>query len=361
MTNQARRNDSIGITGAFRRVLGGVAALLVVSVLTGCPKPPPPEEPPPPPPPPPPAPTEVSLPDLLQQMRADPRVQFAGDVVIFDESFARAVVDIADAVARGDDSKLSRLLDQRAGTQLASLVDDGSWAESTQPIEAVRIVYAGPYDGGAIAGGAAASMSAAMSQMMEVIRQGLDAGGGEGVFEYISRQMAGQISPEQIEEARRKYEEYSNLKPDEFVKKLQEEMAKVAGSMPEMPAVDPSALAGGSATHGVLLAVQDARGAYLLGWGASQAGDHWVFSNAPAAEGERPRASAWDGIGLMGFQYSTVSAGALFDDLFGDLPGALPGGGSPGSSDPGSPSSEPGREPGRKNTPSGPVNIPGGS
>ena len=361
MTNQPRRENWAVIGRNAGRLTAGAAALLSLAMMTGCPKPPPPPPPEPEYIPPPPAPTEVSLSDLLQEMKADPRVQFAGDIVTYDEPFARAMINLADAIARGDDAKLQGMLDARAGSHLVSLVDEGSWADSTQPIEAVRIVYAGSYDGGAISGGMAAGMSGAMSQMLEVIRQGLDAGGGEGIFEYISKQMAGQVTPEQIEEARKKYEQYSSLKPDEFVQKLQEEMAKVADAMPEMPALDLSALAGGAATHGILIAVQDPRGAYLLGWGASQTGEDWTFTNAPAAEGERPRASAWDGIGLLGFQYTSINAGALFDDLFADLPGALPGANSPGSSDPGSPSSEPGREPGRKNTPSGPVNIPGGS
>jgi uncharacterized protein YidB (DUF937 family) len=361
MMNQPRRKNWAAIGRCAGRLTAGAAALLSLAMLTGCPKPPPPPDPEPEYVPPPPPPAQVSLSDLMQEMRTDPRVQAAADVVIWDESFARAIIDLADAIARGDDSKLQRVLDARAGAHLVSLVDEGAWADSTQAIEAVRIVYAGSYDGGAIAGGMAGGVSGAMSQMLEIIRQGLDAGGGEGIFEYISRQMAGQISPEQIEEARRKYEQFSSLKPDEFVQKLQEEMTKIAGAMPDMPAPDLSAMAGGTATHGVLIALQDARGAYLLGWGATNTGDGWVFSNAPAAEGERPRASAWDGIGLSGFQYTTMTAGALFDDLFADLPGALPGGAPPGSSNPAGPSSEPGREPGRKNTPSGPVNIPGGS
>lgn len=361
MTNQARRESWAVIGRNTGRLTAGAAALLSLAMMTGCPKPPPPPEPEPEYVPPPPAPTEVSLNDLMQEMKADPRVQFAADVSTFDETFARSIIDLADAIARGDDEKLRDLLDTGATGHLVSLVDTGEWSEATEPIEAVRIVYAGPYEGSMSLAGAAAGMGQAMSQMMEVIKQGLEAGGGEGIFEEIAKQMGDQISPEQIEEARKKYLEMANLKPEEFVAKLQEEMAKVTADMPDMPAIDPSIMSGAAATHGVLVAVQDSRGAYLLGWGASSTGEKWVFSNAPAAQGDRPRAAAWDGIGPMGFQYATFTAGSVFEDLFLDAAAAPGAGDSPSSESPGSPSSEPASEPGRKNTPSGPINVPGGS
>lgn len=361
MTNQARRENWAQIGRSAGRLTAGAAALLSLAMMTGCPKPPPPPPPEPEYIPPPPAPTEVSLNDLLQEMKTDPRVQFASDITLYDETFARSIIDLADAIAKGDDDKLRAMLDAGAGGHLVSLVDTGEWSEATEPIEAVRIVYAGPYEGSMSLQSAVAGMGQAMSQMMEVIKQGLAAGGGEGIFEEIAKQMGDQIPPEQIEEARKKYMEMANLKPEEFIAKLQEEMAKVTADMPDMPAIDPSTFAGAAASHGVLLAVQDSRGAYLLGWGASNTGEKWVFSNAPSAQGERPRAAAWDGIGAMGFQYATFSAGSVFEDLFLDAAAAPGAGGSPGSDTPGSPSSEPASEPGRKNTPSGPINVPGGA
>src|SRR5262245_53734699 len=109
-------------------------------LLSGCSKPPPP--PPPPPPrkvaPPPPEPVKTDA--LLQAMKADARVQFPQGAAPTDEGIARAVISLADALARGDTDKMKTMLDPAGKTVLDKLVAAGAWEDSTgKAIEAVRV------------------------------------------------------------------------------------------------------------------------------------------------------------------------------------------------------------------------------
>jgi hypothetical protein len=111
----------------------------------------------------------------------------------------------------------------------------------------------------------------------------------------------------------------------------------------------------------VLLAIQDPAGSYLLAWSAEKSFDKWVFTNAPATNSVKARASAWDGIGAGGFGEMLAAGPETPADK------REPGGGgsssepsSGGSSGGGSSPSAPAPGPTRKNTPSGPITIPGG-
>ena len=132
---------------------------------------------------------------------------------------------------------------------------------------------------------------------------------------------------------------------DEVIAEAQKHLDALGGT----PSGD-SGESGGTSV-GVLLAVQDVNGAYLIGWGAQKADDRWVFSNAPNSTEIRPRASAFDGIGQDGFRAMTF-ASAVPDAA--KLPPATPGSGggsgggggggggeSPSPSDPASPPSSP--------------------
>lgn len=102
-------------------------------------KPPPSPEPPPPPP-------VVARPDpvdmsaVLQQARADARVQFPQGQSPADRSLAEAVIGLSSALARGDAAAMGQMLDPKAKRVLEELVASGEWASATKPIEAVRVV-----------------------------------------------------------------------------------------------------------------------------------------------------------------------------------------------------------------------------
>jgi hypothetical protein len=105
------------------------------------------------------------------------------------------------------------------------------------------------------------------------------------------------------------------------------------------------------------MAIQDPKGAYLLGWTAEKIGDNWMFTNAPATNEVRPRAAMWDGVGTEGFQVVRVAAApsAVPDELTpggssggGTNDGGMDGGGGGGG---GGPDSSPPSSPGPGGTP----------
>jgi len=95
-----------------------------------------------PPPPPPPEPVRVGT--LIQTSGADPRVAFPQEKAPTDAQLARAVIRLADAIARGDADALRPQLTEDAAATLAELESSGAWAESTASIEQVRVVDLGP-------------------------------------------------------------------------------------------------------------------------------------------------------------------------------------------------------------------------
>lgn len=121
----------------------GLAFVAAAAVLpAGCKEPPPP--PPPkkaPPPPPPPKPDRVSLVSLMQG--ADPRLQFPEDKAPYDKDLAEAVIAFAGALADGDDGAFGGALNDEGRGVLDGMLADGTWFESTDEIEAVRVVYLG--------------------------------------------------------------------------------------------------------------------------------------------------------------------------------------------------------------------------
>lgn len=246
------------LSAIFRRGFARASlALIAAGVLfAGCekePPKPPPAPPPAPAPPPPPEPVDVEA--LLQEKGADPRVQFAGRAAPVSRELAEAVIDLADALAKGDAETLRPLLDRSAQAVLDDLTATGEWDAETGKIEAVRVV-------------------------------------------------------------------------------------SLTGAQQESPS---------SST--VTIAVQDPRGAYLLGWSAVRSGDTWLFKNAPAQGDVRPRASAFDGVvASAGPAPSAANNDEDADDYAG-----------PSEDAPATPD-EPEERPGgpiRKNTPGGPITIPG--
>lgn len=118
--------------------------LVALLALPACEEKKPPAPPPPPPPPPkveaPPPPKPVDIATVLQQARADARVQFPKDHAPVDRTLAEAVIQLASALAKGDEKALAPLLAPGAKSVLESLTKSGDWARGTKGIEAVRIV-----------------------------------------------------------------------------------------------------------------------------------------------------------------------------------------------------------------------------
>jgi len=209
-------------------------------------------------------------------------------------------------------------------------------------------VYAGSFDASmAMNSGGLGSISP--SQLAEQVKEAMAAGVGPGIVDMLEKQ--GTMTAEQISMMRTQMEKFASMTPEQIAEEMKTALSAMSNADGGIPALEAS---GGIPTRGVLIAIQDPRGAYLLGWGALQAGEQWRFTNAPAAAGDRSRASAWDGVGPLGFVYTSVASGSFMDTLPEGVEGLDTDAGSDAS-----PSDEPGG-PTRKNTPAGPVTIPGG-
>lgn len=339
-------------TLAYAGLIGLVGAL---PLLSGCSKPPPPPPPPAPAPPPPPPPN-IKLQDVSQEMHVDARVQVAPDMEVGpdDRDLAAAVLKLADAVATGNSDEIAPLLTRGARDVLDTLKTDGGWESGTAKIEAVRIVAvqpgvnfssasAGPAPGAAVGG----VVSTMLSNLPEDQRKAVQEAMGK-LSDDPSALLAN------VDAAIAKMKEMGVS--DQLIAQMQEgknQLADAAKNLAAAPA--PETVVG----TGILLAVQDPKGAYLMGWQAEKVGGQWVFDNAPSTGDERPRASAFDGIGEAGFGTGQLAANDSGDasDSAPDHAAQPDAPAAPNSSTPAKPT-EPG--PRRKNTPAGPVTIPGG-
>src|SRR4051812_43167108 len=109
MTNRTRPRSSAPnrrLASIARVVLTGIAAAGLALGAAGCQKKKTPPAQPPPPAPPPPAPEPITLLSMAQDAGADPRLQFASNVEIIDSTFAKSVINLGDAIAKGDAGKL---------------------------------------------------------------------------------------------------------------------------------------------------------------------------------------------------------------------------------------------------------------
>lgn len=236
------------LTRAGLTALLAGSLLLTAGALPGCKKKEEKKvEAPPPPPPPPPRPVEVDA--VMQSMKADARVQFPQAKAPTDENLARAVIEFASALAKGDATQMQGMLDASSKTVLEQLRASGGWDEAVEKIQAVRVV---------------------------------------------------QLS--------------------------------------------------GSEAGGMLsLAIQEPGSAYVLNWVISGADGRFVFGGMPASSQVLARASEWDNASVLpsagGAALPKIDPSAL-------TPGAeaQPGGEAPAEDE---------RDPRRRNTPGGPVTVPG--
>lgn len=135
-----RRNSRrCAAVALFAFISGGV---LAPSLLVGCEekKPKVVETPPPPPPPAPQAPDPVQLDPIIASVKPDARVQFPQAHAPTDAALAQAVLQFADALAKGDDARFGAMLDPMSSGILAQITGSGGWEEAVKKIEAVRVV-----------------------------------------------------------------------------------------------------------------------------------------------------------------------------------------------------------------------------
>lgn len=127
--------------------------------------------------------------------------------------------------------------------------------------------------------------------------------------------------------------------------------AEQTGSIEQVRVVTVSNTTEAEATEALVgFAIQSPDGAYLLAWNGTRDGSRWVFNNAPCQKDERPRASDFDGI-VLDTTIQTPLASLTPNSGNSDRP-TMPGE-SPSSDSDGN------TGPRRKNTPGGPITIPG--
>ena len=93
----------------------------------------------PPPPPAPPKPTVVSVADLMAQLNIDPRVMMTEEKAPATTEERKAVLELFDGFARGDDQVVSSYISYADRSHLEELVSDGQWKETTGKISQIRV------------------------------------------------------------------------------------------------------------------------------------------------------------------------------------------------------------------------------
>lgn len=94
---------------------------------------------------------------MIQSMKPDARVNFAQKYAPTDETLAKAIISLADALAKGDSSKLADMLTAESKADLDGLLNTGGWEEGTEKIEAVRLVRLDDLTPGGPGGGSGGS------------------------------------------------------------------------------------------------------------------------------------------------------------------------------------------------------------
>ncbi len=117
-----------------------VLILAVAGGVAGCGK----KKKPPPPPPPPPAkvvelPKPVDIAAVLQEAKADSRVNFPESKAPADRTLAEGVIKLANALVKGDAPGLKSQVDGPTKAIVDQLVSSGGW-DDTKTIEQVRVV-----------------------------------------------------------------------------------------------------------------------------------------------------------------------------------------------------------------------------
>jgi len=339
---------------------------------------------------------------MIQDVGADPRVQFPEDAAPLESysDLARAAVELADAIATGDESRLQALLTPSAQATLDQLTLTGEWYDATGAIEQVRIVFVsgeqappgiGSFD---ISAGIEEMQSSLESQfsgmterIMQMARQQADqqveflnkhpdlkertaklfglpadftADDLVAAMESMGEEGEQPLTADQEREAMALAQETmermtAEMGEEAMAAMMEEAMAEASKAAEEMMAAaqeaSSSAVASSGAAGSVVLAIQQPGESYLMGWGAIEVGaGGWIFTGAPTMPETRARAAMWDGIGGGAFALG-IGPGGSFGDQFIDFTMPDTFAPPPGQKDEVGPTI--------KRTPRGPVTIPG--
>jgi hypothetical protein len=289
------------LTNALPRLPRALLALAAVAVvvLVGCDEKKKVKPAPPPPPPPPPPPAVVSFDSLSQELKVDARISVAPSVSISDEAFARATLKLADAFVRGDADKLKGLTAPRVHAGVATLQVAQEWEPTTKGIEAVRLILIAPPPSNLSSALPEAPPGADIQeaqQFMEiwknVIAKGRTSGDADAVFSEFEKSLRERAKA--LKEQGRE-SEFTQL--SQYIIKLM-----------TLQGTKLQNLFHPTSKYAVLMAVQDASGAYLVGWQADGAGENWTFDGAPTLGGVKRRAPDWDGTGTGVFNIAAQAA-----------------------------------------------------
>lgn len=89
----------------------------------------------------------------MQTVKPDARVHFGQSHAPTDETLAQAILQFADAIAKGDSTRMGTMLAMESKSDLDALVGSGQWEEGTANIEAVRVVNLNDLTSGGPGGG----------------------------------------------------------------------------------------------------------------------------------------------------------------------------------------------------------------
>jgi hypothetical protein len=362
------------VTRALRTAL--ILALCASSALSleACGK----KKPPPPPapvvkPPPPPQPPPVSFDTISQELKADARVQFAPDLKLEDQDVAKAVISLADALARGDSNAVTALVSRPAKPVVDTISAMGGFGDS---VEAARVVFVTKND----------EQNGFKTSLDDVNR--MFSGEEEAVKEAdrkitadVAKQIGSLMAMAFIADAGEK-PDFSQFTPPMTAEKLQkfkEQWEKLRADASKAALVEQIAalLAGSSMVPGLkdaeyltLIAVQTPQGTELTGWGLEKAFGKWMFHPASTDGQVKKSAAEWDGVGLSGFSADSTKGIQIAkakpegDPANPDKPAEGDAKDKPADgSNPPADNNDPGKQqtpPGEKRTPNGPVKIPGG-
>lgn len=295
-------------------VAGTISPLvIVVASMEGCKKKaPPPVVVAPPPQTAPPPPENVDLKALSQSMKVDRRVSIGTAAKTSEEGLARGVMELADALARGDDKKFGEMVDPASRSLVKGLVTSGRWAETTKKIEAVRIARI-------MAGAEAAPVEANpdIEDYKRLAGANIMAALPDEVKTAIKTELGHDPDLGKIEDMRkvieamlthfREKKEAGTL--SEVEKPIVEQLERGEKLLAADKGADKPADTSSGERYTVTLAVQQPGSAFAMGWVATNVGGKWVFSASSVPQAQNmPRASDFDAVFSEGGETSADSS-----------------------------------------------------
>ncbi len=338
---------------SFRRagrlvVLSGLvlSAALALPMMEGCKKKEVAKAPPPPPPPPPPKePDPVDLKAMAQTLKASKKVAFSDGATTNQESLAKAIIDLADSIARGDDKKFAGMIGAEDKSLLKSLTSSGEWKDATAKIEGVRVLNI--REGGDIvasAGGLTPAFSG--SEMLDLLKKQIANMSPEQKKLFVDRYGheptdadLDKLIEMGKEAAEAMFDRNKDADPEkmEKLKALaavnQQDMENALAALKKQAAPAEAAPGGDSDTKfTVVFAVQEPGSAFAQAWVAVPLGEKWVFkASAGQLPAPRTRATEFDTMfGGGGDAPAVTPAEKPQDTPKDETPAPVPAGGKGG-------------------------------